>query len=40
MMQQAKMMGGMGMSGMGLIAILLIVFLITGIIYFVRNSRR
>ncbi|WP_283094777.1 hypothetical protein [Loktanella sp. SALINAS62] len=41
-MQHMEMMDGMGwmMSGMGLIAVLVIIFLIAGIIYFVRNSRR
>lgn len=42
-MHNNQMMEGMGwamMGGMGLIAILVIVFLVTGIVYFVRGSRR
>ena len=41
-MMDRGMMDGMGwmmMAGMGLIAILLIVFLIAGIVFFVRGSR-
>ena len=43
MMQHDRMMGEMGwmmMGGMGVIALLVIAFLVTGIVYFVRNSRR
>ena len=40
-MMQHDMMDGMGwmMGGMGLIALLVVIFLIAGIVYFVRNSR-
>lgn len=33
-------MSGWMMGGMGLISLLLVVFLITGIVYFVKNSGR
>jgi hypothetical protein len=41
MMNEDQMMDGSGwmMGGMGLIALLVIVFLIAGIVYFIRNSR-
>ncbi|GGC03643.1 hypothetical protein GCM10011363_20290 [Marivita lacus] len=42
MMQHDEMMEGMGwmMGGVGLITVLVVIFLIAGIVYFVRNSRR
>jgi len=42
-MHSDQMMGEMGwamMGGMGLIALLVIAFLVTGIVFFVRGSRR